>query len=264
VPAGGVSRPPLPDALVFDVDGTLAETEEAHRQAFNDAFADAGLDWRWDPPLYRRLLDVTGGKERVRHFTDARGGRPRLDDAAVRRLHARKTARYAELVATGRVGLRPGVARLLAEARAARVPLAIATTTSRPNVEALLAAALGPEAPGWFAVVAAGDAVPAKKPAPDVYLLALRELGLPPGRCVAFEDSRNGALAALAADLPTVVTVSAYTDHHAFPPGVLAVLDHLGEPEAPCRALAGRAPPGPCLDLATLAAWLGPAASTPA
>ncbi len=121
---------------------------------------------------------MTGGTERIRHFTDARGGRPRLDDADVRRLHARKTARYNELVATGRVGLPPGVARLLAEARAAGVPLAIATTTSPPNVEALLTALPGHGVLGWFAVIAAGDAVPAKKPAPDVYLLALRELGL--------------------------------------------------------------------------------------
>lgn len=248
--------PPPPDALIFDVDGTLAETEEAHRRAFNDAFAEAGLGWRWDPPLYRRLLDVTGGKERIRHYLDAHGDRPRLDDETVRRLHARKTERYNDLLVSGEVALRPGVARLIGEARAAGVPLAIATTTSRPNVETLLAATLGPQALGWFAAVAAGDVVPAKKPAPDVYLLALRELGLPPGRCVALEDSRNGLEAALAAGLPTVVTVSAYTDDQAFP-GALSVLDHLGEPGLPCRALAGRAPPGPCLDLATLAAWLG-------
>ena len=197
-----MSRQPPPEALVFDVDGTLAETEEAHRRAFNETFAEAGLPWSWDRPLYARLLEVTGGKERIRHFIDAVGAGPRLDAAAIADLHARKTVRYARLVATGEVTLRPGVARLLGEAQAAGVRLAIATTTSAPNVTSLLEATLGPGALDRFDVVAAGDIVPAKKPAPDIYLLALDRLSLVPERCLAVEDSRNGLLSSFAAGIP--------------------------------------------------------------
>ena len=154
--------------------------------------------------------------------------------------------------------LRPGVARLLGEAQAAGVRLAIATTTSAPNVTSLLEATLGPGALDRFDVVAAGDIVPAKKPAPDIYLLALDRLSLVPERCLAVEDSRNGLLSSVAAGIPTLVTVNAYTADQNFP-GALAVLDHLGEPDLPCRTLAGPAPPGPAVDLATLRAWLAAA-----
>jgi len=183
-------------ALIWDVDGTLAETEETHRAAFNGAFAAAGLDWVWDEALYARLLEVTGGKERIRHYVAAHGGRPALDDAAVAALHADKTRRYAEVVAAGGVALRPGVARLLNEARNAGVPVAIATTTTLGNVEALLRAALGPDAMGRVAAIGAGDDVAAKKPAPDVYELVVRRLSVPAARCVAIEDTVNGVRAA--------------------------------------------------------------------
>ncbi len=246
---------PILDALIFDVDGTLAETEEAHRRAFNEAFAAAELPWRWDAPLYARLLEVTGGKERIRHYIDGFSAAPNLDPAAIARLHADKTARYAALVATGQVALRPGVARLLAEAEAAGLRLAIATTTQPANVEALLRATLGPEAVARFAVIAAGDAVPAKKPAPDVYQLALERLRLPPGRCVAFEDTVNGLRSANGAGIPTVVTTSRYGGTEGFE-GALAVVDGLGEPGAPCRVLRGPPLDGPAVTVARLQRWL--------
>lgn len=227
------------EALIFDVDGTLAETEELHRRAFNDAFAEAGLAWRWDAELYRELLKVTGGKERMLHYAAAhRPHEPAPADEQLRTLHARKTGRYAALVETGAVRLRPGIARLLEEARAAGLRLAIATTTSPANVSALLRATLGPAAEGWFAVVAAGDAVARKKPFPDVYELALAELGLSPLSCVAFEDSANGLRAARGAGLATVVTPSLYTADDDFE-GALATLSHLGDPERPYLHVAG-------------------------
>ena len=244
----------IPAALIFDVDGTLAETEEAHRHAFNAAFAEAGLDWHWDQDRYRRLLDVTGGKERIR-FHQELAGLSVLDDAAVARLHARKTALYVAHVDGGRLGLRPGIARLITQARAADIPLAIATTTSLANVESLLRATLGDGAPGWFAAIGAGDMVARKKPAPDIYRHVLDRLGVDPKRSVAFEDSVNGLDAARAAGLPTLVTVSRYTDDQQFT-GALAVLDHLGEPDQPCRALAGRAPAGGVVNLPALRDWL--------
>ena len=195
-------------ALIFDVDGTLAETELAHLAAFNAAFAAAGLDWRWSEAEYARLLTTTGGKERIaRHAREL--GAP-LAPAAVAELHADKTRRYATLVADGAVALRPGVAELLAAARARGVRLGVATTTTPANVDALVRATLGVPAGEVFEVIAAGDAVEAKKPAPDVYLLALAGLGLGPAGCVAVEDSRNGLVAARAAGLFTVVSPSRF------------------------------------------------------
>lgn len=201
-------------ALIFDVDGTLAETEGVHLEAFNAAFAAAGLPWAWSEAEYLRLLTTTGGKERIaRHIREA-GGDPA--DFPVAALHRAKTLRYTERIATGGVALRPGVADLLAEARARGLKLAIATTTSPENVEALIRATLGRGMGEVFDAVAAGDMVAAKKPAPDVYRLALRRLDLAAEDCVAFEDSRNGLLAAKAAGLFTVVSPSRFTAHEDF------------------------------------------------
>ncbi|MCB2175923.1 MAG: HAD family hydrolase [Actinomycetales bacterium] len=219
-------------ALVFDVDGTLADTErDGHRPAFNAAFAAVGLDWHWDVDLYGSLLGVTGGKERIRHFCERHDpaflDRPDADEA-IAALHAAKTRRYVEYVDAGRIGLRPGVARLVAEARAAGTRLAIATTTNPDNVTALLEADLGPQAPGWFEVIGAGDVVPRKKPAPDIYRWVLDRLGLAPEECLAIEDSAVGLHAATAAGLPTVVTRSPYTAHDDAT-GALAVLADLAD-----------------------------------
>ena len=241
-------------ALIFDVDGTLAETEDLHRRAFNDSFSYAGLSWIWDHALYRQLLAVTGGKERIRHYIDFFGGQPDISSAAVAALHADKTRRYARLVASGAVTLRPGIERLLREGRRADIGLAIATTTSPANVEALLTATLGSDCLGWFTAIAAGDAVAAKKPAPDIYLLALSQLGLPAAECLAFEDTANGLVSARAAGIRTVITMSAFGDPGPFP-DALAVVDHLGEPGMPCRVLAGSPIENGYVDLAALARW---------
>ncbi len=217
-------------ALIFDVDGTLADTEEAHRCAFNEAFAAHGLDWNWSRPLYAELLLTTGGKERIAAYVKT------LDLPAERRaeilvqiptLHAAKTERYMQIVQAGGIPLRDGVERLLHEARATGVALGIATTTSLQNVVALLHTTLGPAALGWFQAVSAGDDVPRKKPAPDVYVDALRKLGCAPGDCVALEDSVNGLRAAKAAGLFTIVTPSYWTSDEDFT-GADLVLPSLG------------------------------------
>jgi len=202
-------------AIIFDVDGTLAETErDGHRPAFNQAFTEHGLNWRWDEELYGRLLDITGGKERIRHFAGIAApeiaARPDFDDL-VKKLHTAKTAHYVRLVEQGRLALRPGIASLIGEARRAGIRLAIATTTSPENVDALLRASLAPDSPGWFEVIGAGDVVPVKKPAPDIYHWVLEKLALPAHACLAIEDSANGLRSALAAGIPTVVTVGEYT-----------------------------------------------------
>jgi len=240
--------------LLFDVDGTLAETEEIHRRSFNQAFADAGLEWAWSKERYGELLAVTGGKERIRHFIERHA--PEFDapadlDAFIAELHAAKTRYYTETVAAGGVPLRPGVRRLLLDARRNGLRLGIATTTTPDNVTVLLQKSLAPDALDWFDVIAAGGVVPKKKPAPDIYVHAMRELGVTPDQCLAFEDSRNGLLSAQRAGLETLVTVSCYTEHEDFP-GALTVLDHLGEPDQPCQSLHGPAPAQGYVDVAFL------------
>lgn len=227
------------EALIFDVDGTLAETEETHRRALNETFAAFRLNWEWDQPTYRKLLRIMGGKERLLHFIEFEGP----DDAErgldlLPQIHAEKNRRYMEFVRAGAVTLRPGVERLIHQARAAGLRLAIATTTSQGNVETLLTKTLGPDGPALFETMAAGDQVARKKPAPDVYLLALERLGLDPKVCVAFEDTVYGLRSARLAGLRCVVTPGFYTDDQDFS-AATAVFDQLGEPDAPARHLAG-------------------------
>lgn len=220
-------------AIIFDVDGTLAETEEGHREAFNAAFREAGLPWSWDRTLYGKLLAVTGGKERIRYFIEDFGaeGAPASNlDRFIRALHARKTLAYTELVKAGGLELRPGVRECIEQARAHGFRLAIATTTTPANIDALLGATFGEAGRNLFDVVCAGDSVPEKKPAPDVYLKALGELGLPAGRCVAIEDSRNGLLSACAAGIATIVTPCLYTRGENFDEAAL-VVDNLNSLE---------------------------------
>ena len=216
-------------ALIFDVDGTLAETEEGHRRAFNAAFAEARLDWVWDVDLYRDLYRVTGGKERMRRYADMRGvSAAELSDGGIAKLHERKNAHYAELVRAGQCPLRPGVEGLIRTSRARGLRLAISTTTSRVNVVELVEATLRPDGLALFEAVVSGEDVAAKKPAPDAYLRVLGALALRPDECLAFEDSHNGLRSAIAAGLTTIVTPSLYTRHETFQ-GAAMVLPDLSD-----------------------------------
>jgi len=235
-------------AIIFDVDGTLAETEETHRRAFNRAFRGAGLSWSWDQDLYRELLAVTGGKERIRYFIEDYGaeGAPQDGlDEFIRALHAEKTAAYTKMVSDGELELRPGVRTLITAAREQGYRLAIATTTTPANVDALLAATLGDTGQSLFEVICAGDSVPNKKPAPDVYLRTLADLKLPAGSCVAIEDSRNGLLSARAAGIETIVTPSTYTRDEDFDEAVL-VIDDLESLDITCFGVSRSPVPRHC------------------
>jgi HAD superfamily hydrolase (TIGR01509 family) len=244
------------NALIFDVDGTLADTErDGHRPAFNAAFAEAGLSWDWSVDLYGELLAVTGGKERIRYFIDRwrPDSTPTGDlERFIADLHRRKTVHYLKLLRSGAIPLRDGVMRLLREARDAGIRLAIATTTTPENVTTLLACSGEPDMPDWFDVIAAGDVVPAKKPAPDIFRLALESLGLPPQACIAVEDSANGVRSALGAGLRSLlVTLSYYTRAEDFS-GAALVVDGLGSPGHPPSVLAGSLDNSDCIDLASL------------
>jgi HAD superfamily hydrolase (TIGR01509 family) len=224
-------------AILFDVDGTLADTEEAHRRAFNNAFRAHGLHWYWSVELYGELLRVTGGKERIRaYLVRLNLGRDEHERIAalIASIHETKTALFAEIVHLGGLPLRPGVRRLIEECRDAGVAVGIASTTTLDNVEALLTANLGEDAMSRFDVIAAGDVVGRKKPAPDIYELALNNLGIPARQAVAIEDSEIGLQAAKAAGLFTIVTPTRWTLSQNFKTADL-VLSSLGDPDEPSR-----------------------------
>jgi HAD superfamily hydrolase (TIGR01509 family) len=229
-------------ALIFDMDGTLIDTEELHRQAFNAAFIELGLFWDWGPHLYADLLKVSGGVERLRHYIESLP----LEAAAraqligqIPAIHRTKTAIYRDLIAAGRLPLRPGMVRLIAEARAASLRLAIAATSSSENATALLSATLGAAALPWFEAIVSADMVPQPKPAPDLYQRVLGALHLPPSDCVVLEDSANGVRAAKAAELVTIAVPSRWTVEQDLSAADLVVpaLDALAAPLAEIQSL---------------------------
>ena len=231
--------------LIFDCDGVLADTERfGHLPAFNQTFAEVGLPVRWSEEEYAERVKIGGGKERMASLLTpelvAAAGLPSGPDeqkAMIADWHRRKTAHYTDRVASGVMPARPGIARIVEEAAAAGWGLAVASTSADVSVRAVLEHAVGAESAGDFAVFA-GDVVPRKKPAPDIYLLALRELGLDPADAVVVEDSENGLRAALGAGLATVVTVSSYTAEEDFS-GAALVATCLGDlPDEPAEVLA--------------------------
>jgi len=229
-------------AFIFDVDGTLSNTErDGHRVAFNQAFKEYGLDWDWSVETYGELLAVTGGKERMKFYIEKfldEKDIPQGIEAKIPELHAAKTKHYTKLLSTGAIPMRPGVERLIAEARQRGYRLAIATTTTPENVTALLEHTLGIDSISWFEVIAAGDIVPAKKPAPDIYEYAIKEMNLSPDECIAFEDSENGIKSSIGAKLNTIITINDYTKDHDFT-GASIVLNQMGEPDQPFSVISG-------------------------
>jgi len=229
-------------AFIFDVDGTLSDTErDGHRVAFNQAFDEYGMDWHWSVETYGKLLAVTGGKERMKFYVEKfldKDKIPENIEDKIPELHAAKTRHYTELLSTGAIPLRPGVERLINEARERGFRLAIATTTTPENVTALLTHTLGADSIDWFEVIAAGDIVPAKKPAPDIYDYALKEMNLSADECIAFEDSANGIKSSIGANLNTIITINDYTMEHNFTDASI-VLDQMGEPDRPFSVIAG-------------------------
>ena len=245
-------------AVIFDVDGTLAETEEnGHRAAFNHAFAEFGMDWHWTPEEYGKLLAIAGGKERMQHYATMHA--PELLQQRgfsdwIARVYRRKSEIYSYIVLSGNIPLRPGIRRLISELSESGVRLAIATTTAPASLNSLIMANFGCPMESLFEVIGAGDQVPNKKPAPDVYAWVLREMNLPANACLAIEDTQIGLTAARAAGLASVVTVSSYSTGEDFS-GALSVVSHLGEPELPASHLGGQPLCGGHVDLGQLQKW---------
>lgn len=218
--------------IIFDVDGTLADTEQVgHLPAFNDAFAGAQIPLVWDWETYRALYRFPAGIDRIRQgLLDWSGHQP--DEELVSALHQAKTVAYQKRLKNGLIPLRPGVARLINEARDHGVHLAIATTSRAKSARMLVTAQLGEGAVEWFdAILGFEEGLPLK-PEPDLYLRALDMMGIPAGRTIAVEDSTAGVKSARAAAIPTLVTVNSLTLNHDFT-GAFAVLDHLGESGQP-------------------------------
>jgi HAD superfamily hydrolase (TIGR01509 family) len=218
-------------ALIFDVDGTLADTEDAHLRAFNRAFDELSLGWHWTQQDYSSLLEISGGKERIKQFWLQENPKVKgLDAQAVTehiaRIHELKTAYYEHAVNQGEVQLREGVLALIQEAVNSRLHVAIATTTSPVNIATLMRHAIGPDWRTHFAAVEDASTAPVKKPHPQVYLHLLQKMGLDAQDCLAFEDSRNGLQSAQSAGLATIITPTHYTHHHDFD-GALKVLPSL-------------------------------------
>ncbi len=232
-------------ALIFDCDGVLADTERyGHLPAFNETFAAFGIPVTWSDAQYAQKVLIGGGKERMASlFTPefvAANNLP-TDDAGRRAMlaqwHRHKTASYTALVAAGAMPARPGIARIVDEAAAAGWQLAVASTSAEPAVRAVLEHAVGADRAADFRVFA-GDIVPAKKPDPAIYQLAVKTLGVPSDQVVVVEDSSNGLRAALGAGLTCVVTVSTYTADEDFT-GAALVVSSLGDPDGePASVLA--------------------------
>lgn len=217
-------------ALIFDVDGTLADTESVHLAAFNAAFTELGMGWVWDEVLYTELLNISGGKERILHYwkqthSDVKALSGSAVSDTIDRIHALKTAHYEAIVNGGGVVLRPGVLALIYEAIEKGLRLTIATTTSPVNIAALLRTAMGADWRMNFVAIGDASTAPIKKPHPQVYLQMLQALQLPGQACLAFEDSSNGLKAATTAELPTIITPTHYTLHHDFSAALRVVPD---------------------------------------
>jgi len=253
-------------ALVFDCDGVLADTErDGHRPAFNQIFREFGLPVEWDVEEYGRRLKIGGGKERMASlFTPefvAANGLPADPEGQAELLatwHKRKTAIYTEMVVAGKLPPRPGIRRVITAAQDAGWKLGVASTSAEASVHAILEYAVGKERADRFDVFLAGDCVPKKKPAPDIYLLALEKLGVDPAEVLVVEDSRNGLEAAHAAGLRCLVTVNGYTEKEDFSEAIL-VVSSLGDPDGEqTTVIANRsaARPGAFVTLADLEACL--------
>lgn len=218
--------------IILDVDGTIADTEEIHRQAFNQTFDEFNLNWHWSKSEYHNLLFISGGKERFRKcLNEDKELKNKVKNPGlfIQELHKRKSEHYRSMLASDGIQLRPGIIRLINEAQDKGIQLGIATSSSLANLTTLLNTTLNIDPNELFSSIVTSDTVLDKKPSPVVYQCAIAGLGLTPDTCVAIEDTRNGNLSALNTGLHTIITTHAYTIDNDFT-GASLVVNHLGEP----------------------------------
>ena len=248
--------------VIFDVDGTLADTESLHLRAFNRAFAEAGFNWTWEEAVYDRLLSVEGGLARIRAWVEEHRARDLANfemDGTLTRLHAAKSDIYMRMLEEEAPQLRPGVMRLIHDARSEGVRLGVCTTSSRAAFEGLILGAMGFEALDWFQAIVTGDDVARPKPDPEGYALACARLGVDPSEAVAIEDSPRGAVAARAAGM-RVLSCPGRGTPAAPVEGASMTLSDLGEPGAPFDVIDGDPAGHSFVSCEALRDWLPPAA----
>ena len=218
--------------IIFDCDGVLVDTErDGHRVAFNRAFAKKGIEAEWSVELYGKLLEVAGGKERMKHYFDTHGWPEQITDrdGFIKEMHKLKTDLFMQIIESGELPLRPGIARIVDEAIANGFGLAVCSTSNERAVTLVVEKLLGPKRKAHFNAILAGDVVSKKKPDPEIYNLAKERLNLGIKDCVVIEDSRNGFLAAKAAGMHCIITTNGYTANEDFE-GAELVVSELGDP----------------------------------
>jgi HAD superfamily hydrolase (TIGR01509 family) len=242
-------------ALLFDVDGTIADTEEVHRLSYNQAFLRLNLGWDWDPALYADLLSISGGTERLAVWIDrldvADGERQRLRQL-IPHIHRTKTEEYAARLDEGQLRLRPGVLRLIREACESGLQVGCVSSSAWSNVSNLLAVVFRGASGVRIAATVGSDMVPRKKPAPDLFEMLMRMMRVEAHDCLAIEDSGNGVASARAAGLAVLATPSRWTRGQDFSAATI-VLSSLGEPDSGLPAdEAARLGGSPCVGVAEL------------
>ena len=217
------------EGIIFDVDGTIADTEDIHRQAFNKAFSKFDLNWYWSKEKYHELLFISGGKERITRCL-AEDKATKKNIGFIEELHKCKSEYYRSILLSSDISLRPGVKRLITEAKEKNIKIGIATNSSTENLQALIKKTFKVEPEKLFNTIVTNNIIIDKKPSPEVYYRALKNLELSANKCIAVEDTANGNASAIRAGLRTVITTHTYTADNDFD-GASLVLNNLGEPE---------------------------------
>lgn len=218
-------------ALIFDCDGVLVDTErDGHRVAFNRAFALKGIKAEWSISQYAELLQVAGGKERMKHYFDQHEWPKEIADREefIKEMHKLKTKLFMDIIESGELTLRPGIARVVDEAVSEGLKLAVCSTSNERAVTLIVEKLLGSKRRSHFNAILAGDVVSKKKPNPEIYNLALQKLDLDPQECVVIEDSKIGFIAAKAAGMHCLITTNGYTEKEDFL-GADMVVSELGD-----------------------------------
>ena len=186
-------------AILFGGIGSIFETSELQREAFNVAFRDFGLDWHWDRETYRAMLEGAGGSNRIANYAQRLGA-----NVDIKEIHRRKSEGFQSVLRGSDIPTRPGVREVIEYARSNGIMLGFATTTTQTNVAAILDTVAHSIPRDAFNFLGNNDRVRRAKPSPDIYHVALKALNVAPKDAIAIEDSQSGVAAAVAAHIRCV------------------------------------------------------------